>query len=439
MWAAASEEPASSPDPGPDPGATEEYPTAVAARIGSRFDLPSPLEAFDFSQKGNINQDTYLLVSGRAGEARDYLLQRINQQVFTRPQSVMAAMIASLQAQRQSVEAGRVPEGREWEVITLVPTRDADPYYTCRNRRGTTYWRLMLRIPSCRTFKSLGEIADPRERLKVAEEAGRGLAMYGDFTASMDTSRLECPLPGYRDTALYYDQLDSVLNENRTLDEAAKRLPDDPVVRQSTAQHFLLHLSSREARRRREDPQTARFIELSRREREFALKLQRARESGRIRSVAIHGDTKLDNFLFDEKSGQVKALVDLDTIMPLTWLADWGDMMRSLVNVAGEKETDLDRVQVDMRVYEAVARGFLATAREVTPEEVALMVDAVEVIALELGTRFLTDYLRGDSYFKLSAADPPDLNRTRGMVQLTLFERLRENAAAARELIESLV
>ena len=99
-------------------------------------------------------------------------------------------------------------------------------------------------------------------------------------------------------------------------------------------------------------------------------------ESGRIRRLAIHGDTKLDNFLFSTRTGRVKALVDLDTIMPHTWLADWGDMVRSLVNVAGEKERDLSRVQVDMDVYRAVARGFLSTAREVTPAEVDLMADA---------------------------------------------------------------
>lgn len=434
-----SDESLSSSGPAADPGVTSEYPIAMAARIGSRFDLPAPLEAFEFSEKGNINRDTYLLVSGRAGESKEYLLQRINQQVFTKPRSVMAAMIASLEAQRKSVEAGRVPSGREWEVISLMSTRDASPYYTCRSLRGTTYWRLMMKIPSCRTFKSLSEVTDPRERSRIAEEAGRGLAMYGDFTSSMDISQLESPLPGYRDTGLYYDQLTSVLNGNRTLDEAADLLPDDPVVRQSTAQHFLLHLSPQEYRRRMGDSQAVHFVELTCREKEFALKLQRARESGHIRTVAIHGDTKLDNFLFSEQSGQVKALVDLDTIMPLTWLADWGDMMRSLVNVAGEKETDLDKIQVDMEIYEAVARGFLGTAREVTREEVELMVDAVEVIALELGTRFLTDYLRGDNYFKLSAADPPDLNKTRGRAQLTLFERLRQNADAARKVIESLV
>jgi hypothetical protein len=124
--------------------------------------------------------------------------------------------------------------------------------------------------------------------------------------------------------------------------------------------------------------------------------------------------------------------------MPHTWLADWGDMVRSLVNVAGEKERDLSRVQVDMDVYRAVARGFLSTAREVTPAEVELMADAPQIIALELGLRFLTDYLRGDSYFRLGQADPPDLNRVRAMAQLTLFRRLRERADDVRGFIEAL-
>jgi hypothetical protein len=161
-------------------------------------------------------------------------------------------------------------------------------------------------------------------------------------------------------------------------------------------------------------------------------------DSGRIRRLAIHGDTKLDNFLFSTRTGRVKALVDLDTIMPHSWLADWGDMVRSLVNVAGEKERDLSRVRVDMDVYRAVARGFLSTAQEVTPAEVDLMVDAPQIIALELGLRFLTDYLRGDSYFRLGPADPPDLNRVRAMAQLALFRRLRERADETRRFVEDL-
>jgi hypothetical protein len=418
--------------------APEEYPLALAARMASCFALPLPLEARDFPDKGNINRHTYSILAGPAGTQEEYLLQRINQQVFTRPRSVMAAMMASIQAQKESLERGLLPEGRKWETITLLPTRQGAPYLEHTDRRETSWWRLMVKIPDALTYKSLSEIADPRERLRVAEEAGRGLALYGDFTAGMDTSGLVNPLPGYRDTRLYYAQLNSVLAGNRTLEEAASLMPEDETVRHSAERHFLVHLSEREYRRRMEDPGLQRFIRLAREQEDFGLSLLGEMEAGRIRTVAIHGDTKLDNFLFSARTGRVMALVDLDTIMPHTWLVDWGDMARSLVNVAGEKEPDLSKVQADMEIYRALARGFLSTARAVTPAEVARMADAVEIIALELGIRFLADYLRGDSYFQLGPADPVDLNRTRAMVQLTLFERLRKHRDEAQKCIEEL-
>ena len=416
---------------------SEEYPLAQASRLCSCFALPNPVEAHDFAEKGNINQHTFLVSAGPSKPA-EFLLQRINERVFTRPRSVMRAMIASIEAQRASLAAGRLAPGDEWEAITLVNTRGAQPYLDVENHRGPSCWRLMVKIPDARTYKSLGEIADSAERLRVAGEAGRGLAIYGDFTCGMPTEGLENPLPGYRDTRLYYDQFRSVLAGYRTLDEAGDLLPADSTVRQSTQEHFLVHVEETERRRRVDDPDVRPWIELALREEAFGLTLLEMMESGRIRRVAIHGDTKLDNFLFSTRSGRVKALVDLDTIMPHTWLADWGDMVRSLVNVAGEKERDLSRVRVDMDVYRAVARGFLTTAREVTPAEVDLMVDAPQIIALELGLRFLTDYLRGDSYFKLGPADPADLNRVRGIAQLALFGRLRESADESRRFIETL-
>jgi hypothetical protein len=417
---------------------SEEYPVAQAFRLASRFRLQAPLEALDFLEKGNINQHTYLVYAGRSGSRIEYLLQRINQQVFTRPRSVMEAMLACIQAQRQCLARGALRKGEEWETITLIPTTDGKPYLEINDRRGYSCWRLMVKIPESRTFKSLGEISEWREQLRIAEEAGSGLAMYGSFTSEMDTSGLASPLPGYRDTRVYYNQFHSVLAGNRTPEEAASYLPFDPVVRQSTERHFLLHIPTEEYRRRTEDPGLRRFIDLALEQEEFGMTLLREMESGLIRRLAIHGDTKLDNFLFSTRTGRVKALIDLDTIMPHTWLADWGDMVRSLVNVAGEKEPDLGKVRVNMDIFRAVARGFLRSARNVNSHEIGHMVDAVQIIALELGLRFLGDYLRGDSYFRLGAADPPDLNKTRAMVQLTLFERLRETADAARECIDSL-
>jgi len=416
---------------------SEEHPLAQASRLASRFRLAHPVEVHDFPEKGNINQYTFVVCAGPR-TPREYLLQRINDRVFTRPRSVMRAMIASIEAQRVSIADHRLPPGDEWESITLVDTTAGLPYLDVENHRGPGCWRLMVKIPESRTCKSLGEIADPAERLRIAGEAGRGLAIYGDLTCRMATEGLENPLPGYRDTRLYFDQLRSVLSGHRTPADAAGLLPTDPVLLHSAGEHFLVHLDEAEYRRRLNDPALRPWIDLVRAEEAYGISLLEGMESGRIRRLAIHGDTKLDNFLFSTRTGRAKALVDLDTIMPHTWLADWGDMVRSLVNVAGEKERDLSRVRVDTDVYRAVARGFLSSAREVTPAEVDLMADAPHIIALELGVRFLGDYLRGDSYFKLGPADPPDLNRVRAMAQLTLFLRLRERRDETRRLVDEL-
>ena len=415
-----------------------ELPVANAARIASRFDIVAPVEAYDFAQKGNINRHTFLVESGTS-DKREYLLQQINQQVFVRPRNVMSAMTSVIDAQRENM--GKVSKDLSdgWEAITLVRLKDGAPYLEMVDRRGVSYWRLMVKIPDSITFKSLKEIGSLDERLRVAAEAGRGLALFGDLTATVDVDDLANPLPGYRETKLYYGQFESVLEGNRTAADAARHLPTDAELLQSTGRHFLVHCSPETAQKRLNDPELAPFITLARDESATGLLLANELASGAIRKVAIHGDTKLDNFLFSASTGRVKALVDLDTILPHTWLADWGDMARSLVNVAGEKEPDLSCVQVDMDIYKALARGFLSAAREVTAHEVDLMVDAVQSIALELGVRFMTDYLRGDNYFQLGPADPPDLNKIRGMVQLTLFQRLRDVDAECRAIIKAAV
>ncbi len=417
------------------PGTFDEYPTALAARIVSKFALESPVEVYDFPDKGNINQHTYLISSGTGANSREFLLQQINQQVFRRPRNVMAAMIACIEAQRESLARRSTTESGGWETVELVPTWTGVPFLEFENRRGVSYWRLMKKISDCRTFKSLAEVGSRARQLEVATEAGRGLALYADLTAGVKVAGLENPLPGYRETRLYYRQFHSVMAGNQTFEEAVAFLPEDRRLRESTEIHFLVHLPEHEYQRRRQLPEVQGAVDLVLEHESFATSLLDAMDEGRIRRVAIHGDTKLDNFLFSNQTGKVKALIDLDTIMPHTWLADWGDMVRSLANVAGEKERDRDKVQVDEEVFEAIAQGFLATARSVQPREIELMVDAVQIISLELGLRFLTDYIRGDSYFILGQTDPPDLNKVRGLSQLTLFERLRARDRDLRELI----
>jgi hypothetical protein len=404
-----------------------------ALHIASCFDLAPPLEVRDFPEKGNINQLTFLVVAGSSNSRTQYLLQLLNPGVFIQPHAVMRAMIACIQAQQRALSKG-VLGNEEWETIQLVPTRDGKDYLEISGE----CWRAMLRIPQAHTYRNLQQVPDPRTRLRVAEEAGRGLALFGNLTAGMDGSRVGIPLPGYRDTALYYSQLRSALAGCRSASEAEPYLPADPVLRGSTAHHFLIHIDPAEYRRRLEDPQLREFVKLALDQQPFGLTLARKLESGELTRVVIHGDTKLDNFLFSTRTGRVKALVDLDTIMSHTWLSDWGDMVRSLVNIAGEREANLDRIAVDLEVLGALARGYLGSTRTADPGEIALMAEAPQIMALELGVRFLADYLRGDSYFKLMPGEPLDLNKTRALVQFRLFERLRSQADATRQIIKSL-
>ncbi len=414
------------------------YSTVLARKIASRFDLRTAVETYPFPGRGNIHRHTYLLRDRSPNLHGEYLLQQINQQVFPRPAVVMAAMVGCIQAQERNLKRDHFARVRGWETITLIPTKQGQAYLKLEAGEVESYWRLMKKIADCRSYQSLDQIPDRERQLNVAEEAGRGLAMYRDLTADMDISRLEDPLPGYRDTALYFDQLHSVLAGNRSLAQARSLLPRDPVVRQGTEEYFLVHLPMDEYRRRLEDDELRRFIDLAKEHEQFAVTLNRAIEQGRVQRSAIHGDTKLENFLFSTQTGHVKALVDLDTVMAHTWLVDWGDMVRSVANLAGERKRELARVWLDMDVFEALAHGFLTTVGDVEISELELMVEAVQILALELGVRYLTDYLRGDTYFRLKSRDSVDLNKVRAMVQLTLFEEFGHHLTEARECVRKL-
>ncbi|MDR1728066.1 MAG: aminoglycoside phosphotransferase family protein [Acidobacteriota bacterium] len=412
-----------------------------AAALSARFDIPALGEVCDFPRKGNINRRTYLVTVGASpspdapGRPAAYLLQQLNPSVFRRPQAVMEAMVACVAAQeaalRELSDADRRRWGGGWELLRLVPTREGKPFLEVPAEEGggggATCWRMVNYIPATRAYRSLGEVADPSARLRVAQEAGRGLGIFHRLTERMPADAA-VPLPGYRDTAGYYGQLEAVLQGCRTEEDAAAFLPGDATLRVACAPLYRVHLPPEEHRRRRGCGEVRRLARLALGQKSYACSLNRALASGELATTFVHGDPKLENFLFDDVTGRVKALVDLDTVMPHSWLSDWGDMVRSLTNAAGEREPDPALVRFDDEAFRALRRGYLATAE---PEggEAAWMADAPPIMALELGVRFLADYLRGDTYFAPEPDAPPDLNLVRARVQFQMFENLRRHVA----------
>jgi len=312
-------------------------------------------------QTGNINQDCFH-VRLSDGEG---ILQRLNTDVFPNAEIVMDNAVRWATAQPVSVEFLR-----------------ADASYWVVNRNQ--YWRMMRKIEGGNSYFRLDETRDP---VAYARGLGSALARAHGYAASLDPRDFAVSLPGFRDPHHYWRQ-HQVATETGWPDRISEMGPEIQFL--EDRRHLMI---------------TVRDQTLI----------------GRIRETVIHGDTKIENFLFDE-NGKVIALVDLDTVMAGSWLMDWGDMMRSLTNPVGEKADPSEVVFAD-DVYRVAREGYLMAAQ--APEtETRLMETAALGVTLEQAIRFLSDYLRGDTYYRLGPNGPPDLNRTRARVQIELARQM---------------
>ena len=126
---------------------------------------------------------------------------------------------------------------------------------------------------------------------------------------------------------------------------------------------------------------------------------------GRLPLRVTHNDTKLNNIMFDKKSGDALCIIDLDTIMPGLSIFDFGDSIRFGANTGAEDEPDLSKVSMSLELFELYTKGFLEGCQgSLTKEEVDMLPMGAKLMTLECGMRFLTDYLQGDVYFHTTYA-----------------------------------
>jgi Ser/Thr protein kinase RdoA (MazF antagonist) len=160
-------------------------------------------------------------------------------------------------------------------------------------------------------------------------------------------------------------------------------------------------------------------------------------ERGEIPERITHNDTKFNNVLLDESTNEAVCVVDLDTVMPGLALYDFGDMVRSATNSALEDERDLSKVAMRMPIYEGLVSGYLASAGSfLTPAERAHLAFSGKLITLEIGLRFLTDYLEGDVYFKTRS---PDHNLDRCRNQFALVRSIEQHESAMQCAAERII
>jgi hypothetical protein len=158
-----------------------------------------------------------------------------------------------------------------------------------------------------------------------------------------------------------------------------------------------------------------------------------ALESGAVPLRVTHNDTKINNVMIDAMSDTAVCVIDLDTVMPGLALYDFGDLVRSAVSPSEEDEMDLSKIEVRMPVFKALVEGYLHSAGDFLNEaELDLLVDSAIIMTLEVGIRFLQDFIEGDVYFKTHR---PGQNLDRCRTQLKLVELLEQRRDELRGIV----
>ncbi|MBQ9132659.1 MAG: aminoglycoside phosphotransferase family protein [Clostridia bacterium] len=315
--------------------------------ILSHFALDTDVSAYG---NGHINE-TYLVESHHR-----YILQKINTSIFQRPQDVMENISAVTAHLREKILANGGDPLRE--TLTLVPTLDGKSYYTAPD--GSAY-RMYYFIEDA---VSLDRADTPEIFAASAQAFGKFQRMLADFPAD----KLHEVISKFHDTG---DRL-------RQFREAVER---DAAGRAGSVQEEIRFVLSRG---------------------DQVTKVTDAMADGSVPLRVTHNDTKLNNVMLDAKTYRGVCVIDLDTVMPGSMLYDFGDSLRFGASTAAEDETDLDKVWFDLTYFEAFTRAFVGEVGDtMTEKERELLSFAPWLMTFECGMRFLTDYLNGDTYFRI--------------------------------------
>lgn len=350
------------------------------AAILQRFELSGHVASVETVNSGHIN-NTYLVRITHVSGTKRYVLQRINSHVFPNPAAVMEnidRVTAHIGSRAGSQAAERLSQQSQ---LILIRSRDGESFV---NGGDGSFWRLWPYIYGASTF-------DTAQSGKTAYGAAAAFGSFQHLVHDLPGPRLQETIPDFHNTPARYEQFHTVLGSN--VCERAQRCAAE--------------------------------IEMAMRFEESAGALCRMHERGELPERIVHNDAKLNNVLFDDASGLPVCVIDLDTVMPGLALYDFGDLVRTVAMPVAEDARDLDSVVLQLDLYKQLVAGYIDSTidflSEAETEHLAL---AGKIITVETGLRFLTDYLAGDTYFRIHR---PEQNLDRARAQFALAASIDEN------------
>ena len=335
---------------------------------------------------GHINETFY--VKSKEDDRIDYLLQRINHHIFKDVPALIENIRLVTAHLRKKLED--IPESRpDIEVLTLVPTKE-EQYYYCDP--AGNYWR-MYHFLHTNSYDIL-------QTVQQAYEGGKAFGKFQALLVDLDVSLIAETIPDFHNIHMRLERFNAAVLNN-VADRVKEVIPEISFIRE-----------------RMEEMKAA---------------LTACKEGGLPLRI-IHNDTKFNNVLLD-KNDEAQCVIDLDTVMPGYVAYDFGDAIRTIINTAAEDEENLDEIELNIPLFKSYVQGYFAAAESFLTEiETASLLTGVFLITYEQTVRFLTDYLEGDSYYKVHF---PKHNLQRTRAQLQLLKKLEHSREELKEIMQN--
>lgn len=316
-------------------------------------------------------------------EGSDWLLQKINQQVFRNPEAIMKNLLI--------LSDYFINHFPEYLFVAPVVAASGENYF--RDQDGEFY-RL---FPFVKNSWSCDTVPEPA----MAYEASRQFGKFTRLLSRFETEKLLITLPDFHNLPLRYRQFEnSVQSGNQTRIEDCRE-----------------------------------FIEVLKSHRDILEKYERIKQSKSFHLRVVHHDAKINNVLFDRNKNTGLCIVDLDTVMPGYYISDVGDMLRTYICPVDEEEKDFSKISIREEYFREIARGYLGEMQsELSNEEKEAFVYAGKFAIYMQALRFLTDHLNDDVYYSIKYTGQ---NLIRAGNQITVLQRYLEKEDKLNEILNA--
>ncbi len=361
-------------------------------KIIEKFKFQGTLIHIEENNQGNINK-SYILTYNDNNVERKYLLQKINSNVFTEPYLVMKNIELVTNHIKKNLKKNN---DTIHKTLNIIKTLKGENLYTYTNREGEKeYYRAFDYIDNCISYDSF---KDSENSLELAYQAGKSFGLFQRLLIDFPSNLLGETIKDFHNTKKRFDDL-------------------------------LLSIENKVTNRAYEFPKE--IIDLISKVKECSVIVESLGKTIPLR--VTHNDTKLNNILMDKESGVGIAVIDLDTVMPGSSLFDLGDGIRSACSNSFEDEIDRQKIYLNLDLTESYLKGYLEEMGPyLTQEEINYLGLSIKILTYELALRFLTDYLNGDTYFKIKYEHH---NRDRFMNQYILLNDIETKLEEINDFI----